>query len=95
VFPRFRDSVTGISGTDSGAIWYDPALRGVMTITLNGDTHELPGPVTVEALLRSLEIDSRRVAVEVNLTVVKKAAYETLVIGDRDEVEVVNFVGGG
>ncbi len=66
-----------------------------VTITLNGDTHELPGPVTVASLLRTLEIDSRRVAVEVNLSVIKKTAYETLIIGDGDEVEVVNFVGGG
>ena len=66
-----------------------------MTIRLNGDAHELPEPVTVATLLRTLEIDSRRVAVEVNLSVVKKTAYETLVIGDGDEVEVVNFVGGG
>jgi thiamine biosynthesis protein ThiS len=66
-----------------------------MKITLNGDAHELPEPVTVAALLQTLEIDSRRVAVEVNLSVVKKTAYETLVIGDGDEVEVVNFVGGG
>ena len=33
--------------------------------------------------------------VEVNLSVIKKTAYDTLVIGDGDEVEVVNFVGGG
>ena len=66
-----------------------------MTITLNGDIHELPGPLTIEALLRTLDIDPRRVAVEVNLNVIKKPAYETLVIGEGDEVEVVNFVGGG
>ncbi|MGH9386335.1 MAG: sulfur carrier protein ThiS [Vicinamibacterales bacterium] len=66
-----------------------------MTITLNGDARELPGPVTVAALLRTLDIDARRVAVEVNLSVIKKAAYETAVIGEGDEVEVVNFVGGG
>ena len=66
-----------------------------MTITLNGDTHELPGPLTVAALLRELDIDERRVAVELNLNVVKKTAYETAIIGDGDEVEVVNFVGGG
>ena len=66
-----------------------------MKITLNGDARELPAPLTVEALLRTLDIDSRRVAVEVNLSVIKKTAYETLVIGDGDEVEVVNFVGGG
>ena len=66
-----------------------------MTIKLNGDAHELPGPLSVSALLVQLEIDARRVAVELNLDVVKKTAYESSVINDGDEVEIVNFVGGG
>lgn len=66
-----------------------------MTITLNGDKHELTAPVTVTELLSKLDIDARRVAVELNLTVVKKAAYDSSVIEDGDEVEIVNFVGGG
>lgn len=66
-----------------------------MNITLNGDPHELQGPLSISALLHQLEIDARRVAVELNLTVVKKAAYDSSVITDGDEVEIVNFVGGG
>jgi len=66
-----------------------------MTITLNGDKHELAAPVSVSALLQQLEIDARRVAVELNLTVVKKTAYDSSVIKEGDEVEIVNFVGGG
>jgi thiamine biosynthesis protein ThiS len=64
-------------------------------ITLNGDPFELSRPVTVDALLRRLEIDSRRVAVEYNLAVLKRAAYESTIVSDGDEVEIVNFVGGG
>lgn len=66
-----------------------------MTIKLNGDPHELLGPVSVSELLQQLEIDARRVAVELNLAVVKKAAYDSSLINEGDEVEVVNFVGGG
>ena len=66
-----------------------------MTIKLNGDPHQISGPLSVSALLQQLEIDSRRVAVELNLAVVKKAAYDSSVIKDGDEVEIVNFVGGG
>ena len=66
-----------------------------MTITLNGDPHELPAPLSISALLAQLEIDARRVAVELNLDVVKKAAYDSSVIKEGDEVEIVNFVGGG
>jgi thiamine biosynthesis protein ThiS len=66
-----------------------------MTIKLNGDRREIPGPLSVSALLQQLDIDARRVAVELNLAVVKKAAYDSSVINEGDEVEVVNFVGGG
>jgi thiamine biosynthesis protein ThiS len=66
-----------------------------MTIKLNGDPHDIPGPLSVSALLERLEIDARRVAVELNLDVVKKAAYDSSVIRDGDAVEIVNFVGGG
>lgn len=66
-----------------------------MTITLNGDPCPLPGPLTVAELLARLGIDARRVAVEHNLEVVKRAAYETTVVRDGDQVEIVNIVGGG
>jgi sulfur carrier protein len=66
-----------------------------MTIQLNGETYEVPEPLTVDALLARLEIDGRRVAVELNELVVRKAAYAETVVRDGDAVEVVNFVGGG
>lgn len=66
-----------------------------MTITLNGDRFELDGPVTVAVLLAKLDIDSRRVAVERNLEVVKRALYDGTEVSDGDQIEIVNFVGGG
>ena len=66
-----------------------------MTITLNGDPHDVPGPLTVSDLLSRLQIDSRRVAVELNLVVLKRHAFEATTITEGDEVEIVNFVGGG
>ena len=66
-----------------------------MRIRLNGDAHELAGPVSISVLLAALGVDPRRVAVEHNLIVVKRAAYDTTMVSEGDEVEVVNFVGGG
>jgi thiamine biosynthesis protein ThiS len=66
-----------------------------MIIRLNGERHDLAAPVTVAQLLAQLEIDSRRVAVEHNLVVVKRAAYGDTLVRDGDAVEIVNFVGGG
>lgn len=66
-----------------------------MTIRLNGDSYDVAGPLTVSELLARLEIDARRVAVEHNLTVLKRAAFDQTIVGEGDQIEIVNFVGGG
>ena len=71
----------------------DTLLRVV--ITLNGDPHDLSGPLTVAQLLSQLKIDPRRVAVELNLVVLKRATFDTALVQEGDRVEIVNFVGGG
>jgi thiamine biosynthesis protein ThiS len=68
-----------------------PDLR----ITLNGDSYEVAGPLTVIDLLARLEIDARRVAVELNLVVLKRDAFDRTMVQAGDDVEIVNFVGGG
>ena len=66
-----------------------------MTITLNGDPFELDQPLSVADLLARLAIDSRRVAVEHNLTILKRDAFPQIIVREGDQVEIVNFVGGG
>jgi len=65
-----------------------------MTLTINGDTLVTEAS-TVSDLLKELCVDPARVAVEVNLSIVKKAEYAAYNLNDGDTVEVVNFVGGG
>ncbi len=66
-----------------------------VTIKLNGDAYEVAGRLTVSDLLLRLEIDPRRVAVERNLTVLKRDAFGSTSVEEGDEIEIVNFVGGG
>jgi thiamine biosynthesis protein ThiS len=66
-----------------------------VTILLNGETRDLPGELTVSQLLEHLQVDPRRVAIELNLIVIRRAAYDTAMIREGDRVEIVNFVGGG
>lgn len=66
-----------------------------MTIRVNGEPREIAGPITIGALLASLDVDPRRVAVEHNLIVVKRDRYDTTLVREGDEIEIVNFVGGG
>ena len=62
---------------------------------LNGEPFELEGPLTVTELLKHLEIDPRRIAIEHNLIVLKRPAFDDTTIKPGDEIEIVNFVGGG
>ena len=70
-------------------------LRAIVTISLNGEPYGIDGPLSVASLLERLQIDSRRVAVELNLEVVRRARYHETLVGPGDQVEIVNFVGGG
>jgi thiamine biosynthesis protein ThiS len=66
-----------------------------MRIMLNGDPFTITETLTIADLLAGLEVDPRRVAVERNFVVVKRDAYAVTEVTEGDEIEVVNFVGGG
>jgi sulfur carrier protein len=64
-------------------------------IRLNGDPFEVAGPLTIADLLSRLDVDPRRIAVEHNLIVIKRDTFDSTAIAEGDEIEIVNFVGGG
>ena len=66
-----------------------------MRFIVNGETLDILDVETLQELLQRLKIDPRRVVVEINLSIVRKADYPTLRLNDGDKVEIVNFVGGG
>jgi len=66
-----------------------------MRLTVNGEIIEKSNAGTVMELLHDLQIEPLQVAVEVNLSIVKKADYSTFRLNDGDKVEIVRFVGGG
>lgn len=66
-----------------------------MNITLNGEKKEVPGDLTVSGLLQLLNIQHQRVAVELNMEIVKKDRYNATTIKEGDSLEVVSFMAGG
>ncbi len=64
-------------------------------ITLNGERHHLTRPLTIAELLASLAIDSRRVAIEHNLEIIRRRDFADTTVREGDRIEIVNFVGGG
>lgn len=67
---------------------------GAMRVTVNGESRETNSE-TIQQLLREMDIVPERVAVEVNLKVIKRADFEAYKLHDGDNVEIVYFVGGG
>ncbi len=66
-----------------------------MRLKVNGNIVDDLKAATVAELLDEMKVNSGRVAVEVNMMIVKKADYDLFSLKDGDTVEIVNFVGGG
>ena len=66
-----------------------------LTITVNGEARRLPGPATLLDLLATLELDARRVVVELNREIIRRPRLGNTALSTGDQVELVHFVGGG
>lgn len=66
-----------------------------MHITINGQPREFQSALTVQALVTLLELDQKRVAIERNMTIIPASTYHAVDIQDGDEIEIVEFIGGG
>jgi len=66
-----------------------------MRFIVNGEPFESEKTGTIKELLDELAMEPARVAVEVNLSIVRKSDYATFSLHDEDRIEIVNFVGGG
>ena len=67
----------------------------VMQIVLNGETKEVKSELSLAELLTFFELPEKRVAVELNRQVIRRADWPTTTVAANDKVEVIHFVGGG
>ena len=67
----------------------------MIAITVNGEQREVPVDLTLDRLLTHLAIDPRMVVVEHNRVIVRRARLAEVPVGAGDEIEIVQFVGGG
>ena len=66
-----------------------------MRLVVNGDPVDAAVGITVQGLLKQLDLASGPVAVERNGDVVPRAEHATTILAEGDTIEVVHFVGGG
>ncbi|MGB6042904.1 MAG: sulfur carrier protein ThiS [Pirellulales bacterium] len=66
-----------------------------MQISVNDQSRDAPAGTTIAELLQSMSVESRHVAVEVNLQLVPRGQHARHALVDGDRLEIVTLVGGG
>jgi len=66
-----------------------------LNITLNGKKMEVEKPITLIELLELKGIEHEKVIVEYNYDILVRDDWNSTILDDNDNVEVLKFVGGG
>ena len=67
----------------------------MIALHINGKPVELSGPTPLLDYVRTLGVDARAIAVEVNGVILQRDGYAACTLQDGDQVEIVRMVGGG
>ena len=67
----------------------------VAKIQLNGVSYKINDGTNLNELLNKLNIQTNKVAIEVNGEIIEKNKYQNLILNKNDKVEIVHFIGGG
>ena len=66
-----------------------------MEISVNGEQRSVAPGHSVAALLRDMELEGKRLAVERNGEIVPRSRHQTETLAPDDRLEIVVAVGGG
>lgn len=67
----------------------------MIEIELNGAPHPVPAAHSLEALIVSLDLAGKGVAVAVNRAVVPRPQWSQRLLQPHDRVDIVKAIGGG
>ena len=71
------------------------SVQDAIHIHVNGEVRTWRSGATVTELLQDLDIQTERVAVELNLEILDRAVFDQRSLNDGDRVEILGFIGGG
>ena len=66
-----------------------------MALTVNGERHPYREGLTISALLQEKRFSYPLKTVFVNGVRIERTAYDTTVVSDGDEIQVVHLMSGG
>ncbi len=66
-----------------------------MEIFLNGEMQHVENDLNIMTLIKNLNVENKRLAVEVNLDIIPRSQFKDYVLSQGDKVEIVHAIGGG
>lgn len=66
-----------------------------INVTVNGDKQRISVGTSILLLLKMMDINPQRVAVEYNMDIVDKNKFDLICLKENDRLEIITFVGGG
>ena len=70
-------------------------MSAELQLTVNGEPRRAPAGSSIADLVRALELDPAKVAVERNGEIAPRSTLAGVLLADGDVLEIVHFVGGG
>ncbi|HEV7699340.1 MAG TPA: sulfur carrier protein ThiS [Pyrinomonadaceae bacterium] len=67
----------------------------MVSFQFNGEVREVPEKTDLTRMIELFTLPPKRVAIEVNGEVVRRAQWSFVFVNPQDKIEVVHFVGGG
>ena len=64
-------------------------------IKLNGQFIKIQDKITLLSLIKKLKVPIKKVAIELNQTIINKKSLGKIKVKKNDKVEIVHFIGGG
>ena len=64
-------------------------------IKINGKFINIQNEITLLNLIKKLKVPIKKVAIELNQTIVNKRLFNKIKIEKNDKIEIVHFIGGG
>jgi sulfur carrier protein len=66
-----------------------------MKIIINGEEKEFTNKITLDEVLKNLNLETKVMAAAVNMEIVKQDNWKSYTLNDGDKLELLDFVGGG
>jgi sulfur carrier protein len=69
--------------------------NNVLDVIVNGESRALTEPVSVSQLIQDMDLQGKRIAIEINGEIVPASQYTSVQLSNGDNIEIVGAIGGG